>query len=165
MVRRWTVKPKSGPCSISLLPTNSCKSEHIEYQCRQNEPENGSRCSLDVNLMRSDRHLQLQQTNDVLTMCIRYHVKTATFLALNSGRTLQSGWIITTKAAISVSRYMPSSARSAAHLRRITGPQPGLTVASERWGQGGTLYTPKFRTCTPCNPQTCGLCQNFKQTT
>jgi len=39
-------------------------------------------------------------------------------------------------------------------------------AASELWGQRGTLYLPKFRTCTPVPPsQRCGLCRNFKQTT
>jgi len=41
-----------------------------------------------------------------------------------------------------------------------------LTVASELWGQGGTLY-PQVQDLYPLySPsQRCGLCQNFKQTT
>jgi len=40
------------------------------------------------------------------------------------------------------------------------------TVASELWGQGGTLY-PQVQDLYPLYPssQRCGLCQHFKQTT
>ena len=37
------------------------------------------------------------------------------------------------------------------------------TVASELWGQGGTLYPPSSGLVPPS--QRCGLCQKFKQTT
>ena len=39
-------------------------------------------------------------------------------------------------------------------LRRARLVPGWVTVASELWGQGGTLYPPpKFRTCTPSTPQ------------
>ena len=41
------------------------------------------------------------------------------------------------------------------------------TMASELWGQGGTLYPPQVQDLYPLYlpSQRCGLCQNFKQTT
>jgi len=40
-------------------------------------------------------------------------------------------------------------------------------VASELWGQGGTLYLPQVQDLYPLYPpsQRCSLCKNFKQTT